>query len=290
MAEFDAKRARTKRPMPLWWDAFLRDTMHLEADEAGAYFFILGAMWCRPSLDLPADSKSMARVSRVTQRVWNTRIKHVILPFLTEKDGMVTSQRLRKESSFVERQVKQQSDRKKQYKNDKLLKNNEVGSSVDNTVDSSVEHPTQQPNNPIYSISDPSDPRHLAEKDDGVDEAFKSYNAQAEINNWPKAQILSKPRISKLKKRVQDCGGIDGWNIALEKAVASDFLNNRTKTNFTNSLDFMLQQSSFTKLMEGNYDNRISKNREGGDTSRRDPMRSMVAGFEQAGQEERNQD
>ncbi|WP_304189120.1 helix-turn-helix domain-containing protein [Lentibacter algarum] len=89
--------------------------------------------------------------------------------------------------------------------------------------------------------------------------AFSEYNEAAAISGWPMAQALTKQRKANIASRLKDAGGIEGWRTALEKAAASDFLSGR-KTDFMVSLDFILQASSFTKLMEGNYDNRTSNN------------------------------
>lgn len=92
-----------------------------------------------------------------------------------------------------------------------------------------------------------------------IKEALNAYNIFAEAEGWPKAQALTKQRKAKIVARLKDAGGIEGWRTALEKAKASDFLSGR-KTDFMVSLDFILQASSFTKLMEGNYDNRTGNN------------------------------
>ena len=65
MSNFNAKRARTKRPFPLWVDAFQRDTQHLTADEVGAYMLILMAMWVRETCDFPDDDRRLAAVFAV---------------------------------------------------------------------------------------------------------------------------------------------------------------------------------------------------------------------------------
>lgn len=156
MSGFNAKRARAKRPCPLWVDAFQRDTQHLQADEVGAYMLILMAMWTRESCDFPDDDSRLARVSRVSTRLWKSRIGPVIREFLEVVDGAVISQRLRKEATYVERTVKQQSDRKTGEKPDKSLKDNEGGETADTTVDQPRMHPTQQPNNPTYLDDDDS--------------------------------------------------------------------------------------------------------------------------------------
>lgn len=148
MSRFNAQAARAKRPCPIWVDAFQRDTQHLEADEIGAYFLILMAMWTRESCDFPDDDSRLARVSRVSTRLWKSRIGPVIRAFLTAKDGVVTSKRLREEAAYAERQVKQQSDRKVAEKSDKSLEGNEPHLSADATADEPRNHPTQLPNYP----------------------------------------------------------------------------------------------------------------------------------------------
>lgn len=147
MSDFNAKQSRTKRPCPLWVDAFQRDTQHLEADEVGAYMLILMAMWTRESCDLPDNNTRLARVSRVSLRLWKSRVGPVIREFLTADNGFVISQRLRKEAGFVERHVTHQSNRKVDKKSGKPLKNNKPPSTTDTTTDNPRYYPTQQPNN-----------------------------------------------------------------------------------------------------------------------------------------------
>ncbi|NKX40968.1 DUF1376 domain-containing protein [Rhodobacteraceae bacterium R_SAG2] len=144
MSDFDPKRARAKRPCPLWVDAFQRDTQHLQADEVGAYMLILMAMWTRPTCDLPEDPARIARVARVSKRLWDSRVGPVIMDFLMVQDGAVISERLRKEAAYVERQVTLQSNRKSGEKSAKGMKTKEATQSTDTTTDD----PSQQPNNP----------------------------------------------------------------------------------------------------------------------------------------------
>lgn len=147
MPGFNAKQARTKRPCPIWMDAFLRDTQHLEADEVGAYFLILGAMWTRESCDLPDDDARLARVARVSITLWKRRIGPVIREFLHAEDGAVFQKRLREEAGFVEHSVAQQSNRRIGKSDVKSLENNERHQSADMAADERRHQPTQQPNN-----------------------------------------------------------------------------------------------------------------------------------------------
>lgn len=168
MSKFNSKRARAKRPCPLWVDAFQRDTQHLAADEVGAYMLILMAMWTRETCDFPDDDRRLAAVSRVSARLWKSRIGPVIREFLAVENGALFSVRLRKEATYVERQCKAQSDRKTGEKSTKALKNNKAASTVDNTTGASADtppdYPSQQPNNPTLEDTSVSSSRRPARR------------------------------------------------------------------------------------------------------------------------------
>ncbi|PKR56365.1 helix-turn-helix domain-containing protein [Thalassospira lohafexi] len=83
--------------------------------------------------------------------------------------------------------------------------------------------------------------------------AVDEYNTMAEECGLSKAQVISPTRKTKLKARLKDCGGIEGWSAALDKIRGSPFLLGHTG-DWKASFDFLLQQSSFIKLMEGAYD------------------------------------
>jgi len=90
-------------------------------------------------------------------------------------------------------------------------------------------------------------------------QAVLAYNDAAADAGWPQAQKLTKARAAALKARLKDCGGLEGWVGALARARASPHLCGQNDRGWTASLDFLIQQSSFAKLMEGNYDPRIGR-------------------------------
>ncbi len=256
---FNARRARANRPCPLWVDAFQRDTQHLGADEVGAYLLILMAMWGREACDFPDDEARLAKVSRVSLRLWKSRIGPVLVPFFKSENGALFSKRLREEAAYVERHVTNQSSRRIAEKSDKSLKDMEPCQSADDPRQA----PTQLPNNPTEEEEEggaqargddlpPPPPPPLPV--DEVAEAVMAFNAAAERVGWPKAQKITDARRVRLKARLSDAGGIKGWHIALAKAEASDLCAGR-KTRWKADLDFLLQESSFVKLLEGSYDN-----------------------------------
>jgi hypothetical protein len=99
---------------------------------------------------------------------------------------------------------------------------------------------------------------------DEIGLAVDAYNIIARELDWPEAQVLSETRRKKLVGRLRDCAGLQGWQAAMEKARASSFLRgergrDKAHETWTPDFDFFLQASSFTKLMEGKYDDRDSR-------------------------------
>lgn len=110
--------------------------------------------------------------------------------------------------------------------------------------------------------------------------AVEKYNEAAARSGWSAVQRMSKPRLSALRARLRDAGGLDGWIAAIGKAEASDFLCGRRPGRdgpFFASFDFITQASSFTKLMEGNYDNRQQPERSQRQPSTDDPALRAIA-------------
>jgi hypothetical protein len=86
--------------------------------------------------------------------------------------------------------------------------------------------------------------------------AAKMFNALAERIGLPACQKLTTGRRAKLKQRLIDCGGIEGWTTALEKLEASTFCRGKNNRGWRADIDFMCQEKTFTRLMEGFYDDR----------------------------------
>lgn len=91
---------------------------------------------------------------------------------------------------------------------------------------------------------------------DDVPQAIALYNETARRAGFPECQKISSARATKIAQRLRDVGGLDGWKVALEKLEASDFCKGKNDRGWIAGLDFLCQSSSFTKLMEGSYDNR----------------------------------
>lgn len=97
-----------------------------------------------------------------------------------------------------------------------------------------------------------SDPQ--PERDDLAASAFEAYNLAASEAGWPKAAKLNPARKASLLARLSECGGLGGWREALQRARGSAFLTGDSRSGWLPNIDFFLQASSFTKLIEGAYD------------------------------------
>lgn len=89
---------------------------------------------------------------------------------------------------------------------------------------------------------------------------FDVFNEIAESVGWPKVQAETKKRERMVASRLRDCGGFENWREAMQRAADSDFLSGRSTGSTPASFDWLNNASNFTKLMEGNYDNRINNN------------------------------
>lgn len=80
--------------MNLYWSDLLADTMHLGAQEFGAYVLLLGHQWQYGSL--PDDPVVLARIARIDARQWH-KVKERVLAFFDRIDGRLVQKRLQQE-------------------------------------------------------------------------------------------------------------------------------------------------------------------------------------------------
>lgn len=95
MAQFPA--------LPLFTDAYMADTRHLNAAQHGAYLLLLMTAWRMPDCKLPNDDKFLARCASTDLRVWKATTKDVVMGFWKlGEDGKWGQDRLLDERNFVE--------------------------------------------------------------------------------------------------------------------------------------------------------------------------------------------
>lgn len=82
--------------------------------------------------------------------------------------------------------------------------------------------------------------------------AFENWNITADEFGLPRAEKLTEGRKRKLRQRLKE-HRLDGWNKALTQFQHSAFLQGKNDRGWRPTLDFLLQDSSFTKVLEGAY-------------------------------------
>lgn len=94
---------------------------------------------------------------------------------------------------------------------------------------------------------------------DEVAQAIQHFNATASQASWPTVQKTSATRRSALKARIKDVGGLEAWCEAITRASTSPHLTGQNNRGWTATFDWLANPANFTKLMEGNYDERTHK-------------------------------
>lgn len=93
-------------------------------------------------------------------------------------------------------------------------------------------------------------------------EAVDIWNSFAERLGLPIARNVTNGRLAKMRKRLAECGGIDGWRAACEKIEVNAWMRGENSRGWKADLDFMLQEKTFTRLMEGSYDGKSGNSAE----------------------------
>ena len=266
--------------MQLYVADYLADTMELSTVEHGAYLLLLMTMW-RHGAKLPNDQKKLARIARLSP----TKFKPVwdeISRFFVVDGDVVTNRRLLKEHQKAKEKSEIRATAGKAGGDAKALKDKEarLANANDLPCHSSEVRDQIEGESDKSLLSDRSDqtPEDRPKADD-LQPAIDAFNTAAAQAGWPAVQKLTPQRKAALKARLADVGGIDGWVSALERARASPHLCGQNDRGWMASFDFLTRQSSFAKLMEGNYDPRSSNPRFGSPRSSQPARDRQPAGL-----------
>lgn len=84
------------------------------------------------------------------------------------------------------------------------------------------------------------------------------WNATAASHGLPKAEKITDGRRRLLSARIKDAGSPEAFLAAITRVAASSFCRGENDRGWKADFDFVLQQSSFTKIIEGKYDDKRS--------------------------------
>ena len=94
--------------------------------------------------------------------------------------------------------------------------------------------------------------------------AFEIWNEMAAQRGLARAQRITPARRRKLRSRLAEVGGLDGWLEACARVGRSGFLCGRNGRGWRADIDFVLRESAFCKLMEGGFDDAPARPGTGG--------------------------
>lgn len=89
-----------------------------------------------------------------------------------------------------------------------------------------------------------------------ISAAVDAWNRLAADSGLPRAQHVTDKRKRAILLRLDDVGGLHGWDTLCGKIRASPFLRGRNQQGWRCDLDWILKPANLTKIMEGNYDER----------------------------------
>lgn len=265
MAEFPA--------LPLWTDAYLADTRHLSTLEHGAYLLLLMEAWRRPHCDLPDDDRILSRLAGLTMSEWE-EVKPIVMALWTFDGRSKTwkQNRLSIERSYVKKKSRSQRDKAARRWNKR--KNTDAAALPDECRDDAPT-PTPTPNRttleadasnsvipfpngngcqspPEFEL-EPVDDQPKSGDHLTVDEIVEAWNKLASECGLPQVVKLTGERRRKAVARIREFT-FDEWAQALAAIRRSRFLRGENGRGWRANFDFLLQPSSFTKLLEGYYD------------------------------------
>jgi len=87
-----------------------------------------------------------------------------------------------------------------------------------------------------------------------ISDAVKLYNDMASAMGLAEACKITDQRRAAIRRRLKDGGGLAGWKLALVKLSKTPFCCGENDRGWRADLDFLCQQKSFVKLMEGGFD------------------------------------
>jgi len=113
---------------------------------------------------------------------------------------------------------------------------------------------------------EPLEPSHVRTPPDESYAAMVAWNEMAKRVGLPQVQHVSEARKRRLKNRLLEAGGLEGWNAALRKIEKSSFLLGKLgrgegHKNWRCDFDFVLREDKFAKIREGGFDDKPAPQR-----------------------------
>lgn len=250
---------------------FIAATMAMSLEEKGAYSMCLDLIYDHggPIQDEP---QWIARVCGCSTRKWKIiRAKLIEMGKLHAIDGLLSNERSDKQ---LENQTK---GREKTHENGPKVREKSHESSIKIEEKTAEKTTKSNKNNDMTIDKVPKSASRVPEARSQrleIEEGFLTESQESSsdppdeimlaIDRWndlaltiglPVVQKITPARIGRTRQRLADVGGLAGWDAVIDKIRGSPFLRGESR-GFTASFDWVTKSANFTKIMEGNYDDR----------------------------------
>lgn len=243
----------------MFWADFFADTRHVSGEAAGAYLLLLGHAWLRGA-KLPNDDRALARMADVSPRKWAS-IKRDVMSFWTLDGDVWRQKRLSKEWDYVCRT----SDIKRRLGKLGGLRSAQKRSAISTepskqTVNQTATAATATATAAGDDLFGGKEEKHV----NGKQLVFigEQWNALAGTLRLPSIdQIKSgstreRHALARLREMADEFPSVEqGVSALMTKVRESAYLRGEINS-FRCTFDWILCPSNFTKIMEGNYENR----------------------------------
>lgn len=245
-------------------DRALAGMTELTLEERGAYNTIIDALYSRDGI-LPDDDEVLRRLMGCHGSKWKA-IKSRLIAHgkVWIEDGYLKAKGvdsvLQEAENFSETQRKRVG---KRWEIERKRSRNASETAEKRSGKTEKAEQNQRPedtkradtNTPTPIDTDRKNPpcSPPTESDDCA-KAVEMWNEMAEARGLPRVERVTAARAAKLRARLADAGGLDGWASALAKIRdGPEWMHGGGERGWRANFDFLLQESSFTKLMEGTY-------------------------------------
>lgn len=252
--------------MPFYIGDYLADTLHLDAEQHGAYLLLLMAAWMRGG-DLPNDDAQLQRIARCDKAAWK-RVKPVVIGFFTASAEKLTQGRLVVEyANAVRANNAQRENGKKGGRPPKIKPEPNPNQTHGLTLGSIRLNPNETPSPSEEARAKDSDLRSLvASKPPTPDCPHEAIIAAyhetlptlSRVRDWtPLRQTL----LRNAWKRDTQRQSVDWWRELFGYVAQSDFLLGRglgrdDSPPFEADLEWIIRPKNLPKIIEGKYENR----------------------------------
>lgn len=250
--------AKSDTWMPFFVGDYLSATGRLTTEQHGAYLLILLDYW--KNGPPPNDDAVLAQIARLSLPAWK-KSKIALIGFFDVRDGVLIQKRVEIERGRAAEITKERSEAgkagaAKRWQKDKQKNGKRIANAIDLPLANGQQIDAPSPSHGSYEPIASSNEEVSADTDRPLTkrEVIDAWKQRMVPQGFPDIAKITGQRDRLLSARLKDCT-LDEWMRAFAALERSAFCRGENDRGWRADFDFLLQPKSFTKLLEGAYDN-----------------------------------